>query len=236
MMLSNVYRQSTDRQRPSAIKADIVRLQQSRSIDPGNQLYWHYPRRRLTAEAIRDSMLLLSGKLNTQMYGPGVKPILPPKFSSREKWAVSKSEAERNRKSVYIHAKRNLPYPLMQVFDFPDMHESCAQRTQTTVAPQALMLLNSKLILDLARGFADQLSNEADVHDLNSLVVRSYLFAFGRKPTSDELQAATTFVAKQQALLKNSNQRDGNDSQWKDAAIADFCHALFNANEFVYVD
>ena len=115
IMNSAVYRQSSRSADPQAAQQD-----------PGNELYARFPRRRLDAEAIRDGLLAVSGELNLQMYGPGVKPELPPNFSAREAWKPSKDPAARNRRSVYILAKRNLPYPLLQAFDFPDMHESCA--------------------------------------------------------------------------------------------------------------
>ena len=101
--------------------------------------YSYFPRRRLSAERIRDAMLVAANQLDTRLYGPPVRPNLPPGFGTRYTWKTSKSTADRSRRSIYIHAKRNLPYPLLRVFDQPDMHESCARRPQTTIAPQALV-------------------------------------------------------------------------------------------------
>ena len=123
IMNSTVYRQQTlrfdDAHRPAA---DVS----GRVAENRVKLFGCYPRRRLSAEQIRDSLLVAAGSLNTRMYGPGVRPELPPGFSGREKWTVSDDAAQRDRRSVYIFAKCNLPYPLLDVFDLPDMHESCA--------------------------------------------------------------------------------------------------------------
>ena len=240
IMTSNAYRQSTFR-----VPADGD-LPKAAKIDPANELYWHYPRRRLSAESIRDAMLTIAGKLNPKMFGLGVKPQLPPKFSSREKWEVSKQESERNRRSVYIHAKRNLPYPLLKVFDFPDMHESCAKRAQTTVAPQALMILNSDLVLQFAEALAVRLLRESRNKDLVRLIQQAYVATIARMPDEQELTMATEFITQQQQLLA-AQKKDGIDVKTlsglpestdpiKAMAIVDFCHVLLNANEFVYIE
>ncbi len=216
--------------------------------DPGNRLYWRFPRRRLPAESIRDAILAVAGKLCTTMHGPPVKPELPPNFSSRHAWKPSDSEADRNRRSVYIHAKRNLPYPLLQVFDLPDMHESCAKRAQTTVAPQALMLLNSDMILGQARSFARRVLDKerllgkkgARRKQLAALVRQGYLLAFGRAPEKDETDDAVAFIRHQQHLVAEAEEGQSDEDDTKspsdsplEVAVADFCHALLNANEFV---
>jgi len=242
IMTSDTYRQS-------ALFSDSIRDPESESIqmklaatakseDPGNQLYWHYPRRRLNAESIRDSMLQVSGRLNRHMHGTSIRPPLPPNFSAREKWTVTKSAAEQNRRSVYIYAKRNLPYPLLNVFDFPDMHESCAKRAQTTVAPQALMLLNSDMILGFAKSFAERVRQVAS--DDVGQVRTAYELAFGRQPIESELAAAQTFLAHQRALisksLKTNKSGAGPVKAATEQAVVDLCHALLNSNEFLYLD
>jgi hypothetical protein len=240
LLTSTAYRQSTDRQ--SAAIAPLHGFE----VDPGNRMYWHFDRRRLTAESIRDAFLSVVGRLDTTIYGPSVFPELPSDFSKREAWKVSPAPADRSRRSVYIHAKRNLPYPLLEAFDLPDMHESCARRTQTTVAPQALMLLNSELVLDYARVFAGRLLQDNPNAELRRLVNAAYVLAFGREPTDDEVAAAESFIARQQSLIE-LERRPGRPlllprgfPKFLDpplaAAITDFCHALMNANEFVYVD
>jgi hypothetical protein len=188
----------------------------------------------------------VAGLLDMTVSGPSVYPELPPDFSKREAWKVSSNPADRVRRSLYIHSKRNLPYPLLEAFDLPDMHESCARRTQTTVAPQALMLLNSDLVLSYAQSFAGRLLRDNPHADLPPLIQSAYALAFGRAATEDEVTAAVRFITRQQSLIES--ERIAHRPlllprafpKFLDptlaAAITDFCHALMNASEFVYVD
>jgi hypothetical protein len=240
LLTSTAYRQSTERELPGASPSP------GREVDPGNRLYWHFDRRRLTAEGIRDAFLAVSGQLESTVLGPSVFPDLPPDFSKREAWKTATNPAERARRSVYIHAKRNLPYPMLEAFDLPDMHESCARRTQTTVAPQALMLLNSELVLEYAQSLAGRLLRDNPQAELPPLIRSAFQLAFGREATADEVSGAERFIARQQALIAHE-RRPGRPlllphgfPKFLDpplaAAITDFCHALLNANEFIYVD
>ena len=240
LLTSTAYRQSTDRQSVSIAPLHGF------EVDPGNRLYWHFDRRRLTAEGIRDAFLSIANRLDTSLHGPSVYPELPADFSKREAWKVSQAAADRSRRSIYIHAKRNLPYPLLEAFDLPDMHESCARRTQTTVAPQALMLMNSELVLDYARALAGRLLQDNPHAELRRLIGSAYVLAFGREATDDEIISAERFVVRQQALIELERPSGRplllprSFPKFLDpplaAAITDFCHALMNANEFVYVD
>ncbi|MGQ0634082.1 MAG: DUF1549 and DUF1553 domain-containing protein [Planctomycetaceae bacterium] len=239
IVTSTAYRQSAlfDAGEPSSA---------GESSDPANHLYWHFPRRRLGAEALRDALLAVSGLLNPAVHGPSVYPEIPADYSKRHAWPVSKEPADRCRRSVYIHVKRNLPYPLLEAFDAPDLHESCACRVQTTVAPQALFLLNSDLVLDYARAFAGRLLQDNPDADVDRAITRAYRLAFGREPGSKERADAREFLGAQTALaadrlaagksvpLPRSLPPCVGFSQA--AALVDFCHALFNASEFLYVD
>jgi hypothetical protein len=216
------------------------------AIDPGNSLYWHFSRKRLSAESLRDALLAVSGQLNPTLHGPSVYPELPPDYSRREAWKTNPTAADRNRRSIYIHAKRNLPYPLLDAFDLPDMHESCARRTQTTVAPQALMLLNSDLVLGIARSFAGRLLYDHPEGDSEPIIRNGFQLAFGRDPTPADLATAREFLLQQQAEVET--RRAAGESillprtfpkfldPARGTAIVDFCHALLSASEFLYVD
>ncbi len=238
MMLSATYRQ--------AAEATAARSQQAAIADPDNHWYWRFPRRRLEAESVRDALLAVSGLLNPQMFGPGVRPELPPNFSSREAWPVSKDLADRQRRSIYILVKRNLPYPLLEAFDFPDAHESCARRQVTTTAPQALMLMNSEMVLHYAQAFAGRLLADNPHAGAEALTLAAYRLAFCREPTADEIDAATAFLDRQRGraadrmaagepvLLPRGLPKFLDPAMA--ASVVDFCHVLLNANEFVYLD
>lgn len=240
IMLSAVYRQSTER-----LTANKP-LPRGVEVDSENELYWHYPRRRLEAENLRDSLLAVSGLLNPEMYGPGVRPELPPNFQTKESWNVSTDKADHFRRSVYVLSKRNLPFPLLQAFDLPDTFESCARRPVTTTAPQALMLLNNDTVLGYAQGFAGRLMAAKPQADGETLVRGAYELAFGRDPSAEENRTALDFLERQErvisarlyagepVLLPSGFPKFADPV--RSAALVDFCHALLNANEFVYVD
>ena len=156
ILLSNAYQEASD------YDAKIA------EADPDNKLLWRYPRHRMEAEAIRDSMLATSGLLNPQMGGPGVFPPVPPGLISELSatavaggWRTEKDPAQSDRRSVYIFVRRNLPYPLLQEFDTANTFESCDYRKNTVTPPQSLDLLNNELVLDWARSLAGRVFNDS---------------------------------------------------------------------------
>jgi Protein of unknown function (DUF1553)/Protein of unknown function (DUF1549) len=190
-------------------------------VDPENRLLWRANRRRLEGEALRDALLAVSGQLNAKAGGPGIFPELPVELGTKGGWTVSPDPAERNRRSVYVFAKRNLRYPLFTAFDAPDGNETCARRYATTTAPQALLLLNDKITLDLARTFGARVLREAGP-DRDAVIRRAYLLALGRSPSAEETGPLRAFLDRKDADLP--------------AAVADLCHVLVNLNEFLYLD
>ncbi len=221
IVTSAAYRQESGR---ADAEADAI------AADPNNELLWHFPRRRLDAEAIRDSLLMASGRLVEGMYGPGVRPELPDGFQTGEPWKVSEVAQEQNRRSVYVYAKRNLPHPFLAAFDLPDMHEACGCRVTTTTAPQALTLLNDAHVLASARSIADR----ALVGSLDPAQAIDHAFemTLGRTPDEAEMTAALDF-------LQQQGERIADDGDAEDAqviAVTDLCHALLNANEFLYLE
>jgi hypothetical protein len=223
ILLSATYQQST--------RLTAHEDRHAAGIDPDNQLYWHFPRQRLSAERIRDAWLAAADQLNEALYGPGVRPELPPNFGGAANWKVSENPADRFRRSVYIYAKRNLPYPLLQAFDFPDMHESCGCRTQTVIAPQALLLLNSELVLEAAERMATRVRQAADTADPYPAIRQLWRVALGREPSLPEQRRAAEFLARQQQELSAEGNPDPTTAAW-----TDLCHAVLNSNEFLYVD
>jgi Protein of unknown function (DUF1553)/Protein of unknown function (DUF1549) len=191
--------------------------------DPENKLLWRMNRRRLDGEAIRDAVLADAGLVNFKMNGPSVQPELPAEIKPSG-WSVTPDAAERNRRSIYVYVKRNLRYPLFTAFDAPDRNEACSRRYVTTTAPQALMLLNEKLILDEAKTFAKRVLKEAGDKP-EAVIERAFRLALGRLPSDEEQSALRAFLEKQAPI-----------SGGFEGAVTDLCHALMNVNEFVYVD
>lgn len=184
-------------------------------LDPENTLLWRFRRQRLEGEAIRDAMLAVSGQLNPKSGGPGIMAELPTGLTTTGYWKETSDAAEHNRRSVYLFVKRNLRYPLFEAFDFPDTHEPCARRTQTTSPLQALLLLNDNTALRLAKAFSERVQKDAGA-DRTAQVTRAWELAYNRPPQPDEVKKATEFVTH--------------------SGFFDLCHALFNSNEFLYVE
>ena len=233
---SATYRQAT-LTNPSA-ETELSVGDVTQSSHQSAPAYSYFPRQRLSSERIRDAWLMASGQLNDSMYGPGVRAELPPNFSSYE-WKLSEP-AQQVRRSVYLFAKRNLPYPMMAAFDFPDMHEACGCRTRTTIAPQALMLLNNRLVLQAAQKLSSRAQAEAGSADPASQIQRAWQITFGRAATDQEVQHAILFIAGQQQAIERSlptaTEKTTPAVAASDEALADLCHALLNANEFLFVE
>lgn len=208
IVLSSTYRQSSRAMNEAAVKTD----------DPDNRLLSHFSRRRLSGEEIRDAMLAVSGRLNPKVYGPSVitpvDPALVDLLYNPTQWVVTKDVSEFDRRSVYLIAKRNLRLPFMEAFDAPALQTSCPSRGESTHAPQALELLNGTFANDMAAAFAQRLRSECGDDD-REIVARAYRLAIGRDPMAREQELSLDFL--------------------KDQSLVEFALALFNLNDFVYV-
>jgi hypothetical protein len=199
--------------------------------DPENHLLWHARVRRRDAESIRDTTLQVSGHLNWRMFGASAQPELPkPLMESRYAWYPSERPEERDRRSVYVYACRNLQVPLFSAFDVPDRFNSCPTRAVTTTAPQALVLLNGQFSIDEAQHMSAMLVKQYG-SDVRALIRHAYLAVYSRRPSRDEVSAAEEFLGQQTRRIAAAG-----GSTASAAAVADFCHALMNAAEFLYVE
>ncbi len=191
-----------------------------RAADPENTLLWRFNRQRLDGESIRDALLAVAGQLNPEMGGPCIFPELPAELTKLSNkgvaWPVSDHARDRNRRSLYVFVRRNLRYPFFEAFDRPDTNASCPRRPVTTIAPQALTLLNSRLASDAAQALAARVKREAG-SDHEAQVARAYMLVFARSPDTEERRLAREFLGGGEAL-------------------ASYCRALLNANEFIYID
>jgi hypothetical protein len=208
------------------------------SVDPNNRLLWHKPALRLEAEVLRDAMLAAAGTLNLEPFGPAFKPPIPAEAmvarNTKSPYPTdAKDDDSTRRRSVYMFHKRVVPYPLLQVFDRPDAQQACGRRDQTTVAPQALSLLNDAFVRARAVEMAGRLIGECD--DEASLANRAFELALFRPPTASERSAAIEFV-KSQTDRRQARDAGKAAAEVRAAAVADFCQALFSTNEFLYID
>jgi len=204
-------------------------------IDPENRLLWHARVKRREAESIRDGILQLSGQLNLRMYGPSAHPYLPPLLAeARYSWNPDPRQEDQNRRSIYVFADRNFTLPLFRAFDVPDRINSCPVRATTITAPQSLVMLNGDFTLSQARLLAAQLLSGPNPDTLR-LVRRAYQNIFSRNPDDAELAAAKQFLDRQTQLLASGSASPGSRAA-REAAVTDFCHALLNSAEFLYIE
>ncbi len=233
IMTSSVYRQ-----------AAINNAEQSK-VDPQNAWLWRFPLKRNEAEIIRDSILSVAGTLNTQMFGPGVHPRIDPSViatGSTSKWPVVEKEGpEQWRRSVYVFIKRSVLVPMLEGFDAPNATSTCDRRLVTTVPTQSLQLMNNVFGNEQATHMAQRVRREAG-DELAAQIERAYWLAFQRPSTEEQTSGAVEFVNAETeqhlARLKEdaSVYEADRAAVASERALADFCHVLFNANEFVYVE
>jgi cytochrome c553 len=180
--------------------------------DPENHYFWHHPRQRLQAESIRDALLCVSGTLDTRQFGP------------------SKLDPDYKRRSIYLTVKRSKLVPSMILFDAPDALGGIDKRPTTTVAPQALWLLNNEVV----RGYADALAKRISPSDktpMEQVVENAYRIALGRPASAVELQVTLQFLQEQTVAYSKEGRADA-----RQLALGDFCQVVLSLNEFVYVD
>lgn len=187
------------------------------SIDADNRLLWRMNRRKLEAEAVRDSVLAVAGKLDRTMGGPSFRDFVlerPEHSPHYEYHLADPDDARTHRRSVYRFLVRSQPQPFMRVLDCADPSMSVDRRNETLNALQALALLNNQLTVAMAKHFAARMEREAETTD--DRIRRSFHVALGRVPSANE-QAAMVEFAQQHGL-------------------ANACRVILNLNEFAFVD
>ncbi len=207
--------------------------------DPDNRLLWKMRPQRLEAEVLRDAMLAVSGTLNLKQFGPGFKPPISSEAivarNTKDPYpAKVEDSADVRRRSVYMFHKRVVPYPLLLAFDKPDAQQGCNRRDSTTVAPQALALLNDPFVRTVALDFADRLIKVAG-DDPPQWIDRGYQLALGRSPSEFERSASLEFVQTQITERTRRSPKSPPDEHRR-RALADLCQAWFSLNEFLYID
>ncbi len=201
IVLSQTYRQSSSVNARAAEKDADVRL------------LWCFPSRRLEAEAIRDSMLAISGQLNLEMYGRGYD-LFEQRGGLSGFTPIETSTPKNQRRMIYAHKVRREPEAVFGAFDCPDAGQSTAVRRASTTPIQALNLFNSRFTLDQSRAFATRVQQEAG-NDMAAQIRHAWQLALTREPTTDEMRDTLPTVEKH--------------------GLPVLCRALINSNEFLFL-
>jgi hypothetical protein len=183
--------------------------------DAATRLLWRFPPRRLEAEPLRDSVLAASGQLDSTPGGPGFSPFEPNANYVRVYTPKTSFTSTDFRRMIYMTRVRMQVDPVFGAFDCPDGGQAAPKRSRSTTPLQALNLLNSRFLLQQSERFAERLQADAG-NDAAAQVRRAFALAFQRAPDERELALSLAVVREQ--------------------GLAVFCRALFNSNEFAYLD
>lgn len=221
---SETYRQSSQNSNERA-----------QALDPGNQWLWRQNMRRLEAESVRDAVLRIAGTLNSQMSGRGFFPHLGGEVLAGQSrpgldWEVS-SESAQCRRSIYSFVRRTMAIPLLESFDYNNTTSPQGERPTTTVAPQALMLLNDDFMHHQAAALANRVTCETG-NETAAQIHRAFRLAVNREPTSRELDVAQGLMRQQKAAFSALASRISFRPDVASALSTDY-FALLQANQFL---
>jgi hypothetical protein len=214
---SSTYRQTSGDSNPEIESTANKGLTNPQEIDSENRLLWRMNRRKLEAEAIRDSVLVVAGKLDRKMYGPGFQDFVIEKPEHSPHFEYGKydpDDVRTHRRSIYRFLVRSQPQPFMNTLDCADPSQLVDKRNETLTALQALALLNNKFMVRMSEHFAARLNANGDKRD--EQIVFAFQTALSRSPTADEMTAMIEYT--------------------KEFGLANTCRVIFNLNEFAFVD
>ncbi|MGE3779524.1 MAG: DUF1553 domain-containing protein, partial [Pirellulaceae bacterium] len=224
IVTSSVYRQASGPANDGAKigAGELARFRKGQAADPDNRLLWHFPVQRLQAETLRDAMLAVSGKLDLTMGGSLLHVANRDYFFNHTSKDETKYDAPR--RTVYLPVVRNNLYDLLQLFDATDATVPSGDRSSSTVATQALFLLNSPLVMNCADALAAETQSENEAEQVSALYAR----CFGRPAAPAEIQQAREF-------LSDFARTPGQGEATGQAGWSALCQALLTSNEFLYV-
>jgi hypothetical protein len=234
IMTSAVYQQASN----FAPDANVA-------TDPENHWLWKFNRRRLEGEAVWDALHAIAGTINLQMGGPPVMPPLSDEelaaMRDRYRWIVSADVAQHNRRGIYIVSYRNFRFPLFDVFDAPSSAVSSPGRDVSIVAPQSLWLLNNRTAWQQALHLAARVVRDTGDHP-QALATKLWRIALGRNPSEQEQSEAVALLENLEknnigtTSLEKAPPELGTLPTPKAAALVKLCLAMFNHNEFLFID
>lgn len=221
IMMSSVYRQSSRR-------TDNAMQMRAEAQDSGNRLLWRKPLRRLEAEALRDSILAVAGRLDRSLGGE------PVEMEARSDGLQVATGAGTQRRSVYLLSRRTWPSTFMGTFDFPNIDTTCIRRTPSATPLQSLTLMNSDFVFENSAAAARRAMDlVAGGDDDTRITEAAYRLIFAREPTGEEGRLAQSHLKNQRQLYARANATE-KESHLK--SVESLAHMLIGSNEFLYVD
>lgn len=219
IMLSNTYQMSSD----------CLDKRPAEAIDADNRLLWKFPVQRLDAEQVRDCILASCGRLDLRLDGKSV-PLRNRQFVF-DHTSIDHTKYDSLRRAIYLPIIRNNLYTLLEQFDYPDPTMPTGRRSQTTVAPQSLLLMNNDLVVETANQLASQLLQQLDQPELR--VKRLFLVLLSRDPTRAELNTSLDFIAQQMEAAKIDSSRISPELELQTWTA--LVQAVMATNDFLYV-
>jgi hypothetical protein len=221
IMQSSAYRMSTQFD------------ERATAADPENLLYWRFERRRLEAEEVRDALLAISGRLDLALGGTTI--------SLREREYVTGTGSRKTtysslRRTVYLPILRSAVYDVLQAFDFADPSTLEGNRASTTVAPQALFMMNGELVTESVAALAKSLLDRNEPDDTARVQV-AYAAVLGRRAEQHEIERALRLIdAVERQLTTAPSGSDNTPIRTREAAWQSLCRVLLASNEFIFVE
>jgi len=234
ILTSHAYRQTS------------VRRDDLDGVDPDNVLLGRMSVRRLEAEIVRDALLAVSGQISYKMSGSPV-PVAPDDVGQIVVAADNRDSAGRPsnevvplgedefRRTVYVQVRRSMPLAVLEPFDMPSLAPNCEIRSQSTVAPQSLMMMNSPFVIASMKAMAQEIVQQVG-DDPASLFSHAWKRTLGKSPTSDDVGSGIEFLSAQIEHFKANAKADASPQQPTIDALATLCQALVCSSGFLYVD
>ena len=228
ILTSTVYRQA------SRWSPDAISEKDPREVDPENRLLWRMPLRRLESEAIRDSVLAVSGMLNRASGGPPVPVKAVDGGIVEIDTQKMPTPTSAFRRTIYVVSRRNYHMAELRVFDQPSVATNCTQRTKSAVVLQSLTLLNGRFAQEQSEYFAQRVIRSAGDAEAQRITL-AFRLAMSRGPAIEELALGKTLIARQTTLYRQTD-KTLTPGAAADLALRDLCQMLLNTSRFLYVE
>jgi hypothetical protein len=213
-------------------QAGSLPYERAAKLDPENRLLWHMPAKRLEAEVIRDSILAVSGRLDSVMGGPPILLVARPDGLVVVDESKLKRPADAEKRSVYLLSRRAYNLSLLTVFDRPLFAVNCPKRDSSVMPLQSLTMLNDQFVAEESAHFAARIATQSLPTD-EVAVDRAFALALCRTPDDREVRRCTAYLNTQRDAFESAGETTHDATRH---AFTELCHTLLNTSEFLYAE